>query len=74
MEEVPVVSTQAMITRQEFMKRMATSSLPKVETLRLPFIYTAMDEACFIQSEQILAAIRRKNRPLVKRSFSEWVA
>ena len=67
-----MVSTQLMISRQEFMKRMATSSLPKIETLRLPFVYTAMDEACFIQAEQILAAIRRKNRPMVKRSFSEW--
>jgi len=61
-----------MISRQEFMKRMSASSLPKTEPIRLPFIYTAMDEACFIQAEQILAAVRRKNRPVVKRSFSEW--
>ena len=63
---------QLMISRQEFMKRMSASYLSKVETLHLPFIYTAMDEACFIQAEQILATVRRKNRPVVKRSFSEW--
>jgi len=67
-----MVPAQSMISRQEFMKRMTASSLPKAEPIRLPFIYTAMDEACFIQAEQILAVIRRKNRPIVKRSFSEW--
>ena len=67
-----MVPAQTMINRQDFMKRMTASSLPKAEPMRLPFIYTAMDEACFIQAEQILAVIRRKNRPIVKRSFSEW--
>jgi len=61
-----------MISRQEFMNLMSASVSPKIETPRLPFIYTAMDEACFIQAQQILAVIRRKNRPIVKRSFSEW--
>jgi hypothetical protein len=69
-----VIPNQPMISRQEFMKRMEASSLPKVDPVRLPFIYTAMDEACFIQAEQILASIRRKNRPVIKRSFSEWAA
>jgi hypothetical protein len=41
--------------------------------MRLPHIYTAMDEACFIQAEQIWSAVNsRKNHPAVKRSFSEW--
>ena len=67
-----MVPAQTMINRRDFIKRMTASSLPKAEPIRLPFIYTAMDEACFIQAEQILAVIRRKNRPIVKRSFSEW--
>lgn len=67
-----MVSAQPIISRQEFMKRMSAACLPRVETPHLPFIYSAMDEVCFIQAEQILAAIRRKNRPLVKKSFSEW--
>ena len=67
-----MIPTQSMISRQEFMNRMSASCLNETEMLRLPFIYTAMDEACFIQAEQIWSTLRRKNRIIVKRSFSEW--
>jgi hypothetical protein len=68
-----VDNVQPMISRQEFMKLMAQSYLKKPETMRLPYIYTAMDEACFIQAEQIWSAVNsRKNHPVVKRSFSKW--
>jgi hypothetical protein len=68
-----MVAVQSVITRQEFMKQMSVSSLKETETLRLPFIYTAMDEACFIQAEQICSTMRGlKNRVISRRSFSEW--
>lgn len=41
------------LSRQEFMKALEARSLEKAEVMRLPFIYSPLDEPSVIQSELI---------------------
>ena len=67
------VAQPAVVSRQEFMRKMEAPYSEKAEVVRLPFAYTAMDGACVTQAQQIWAAITSKKfSPTTKAVISEW--